>query len=153
MSKPKFQFTVLCEDMNHYLFISSYLKHKHSIGRVHLKISPAGKGSGEQYVRDHFAKEVKAHRSKSGQNAALIVVTDVDTYTFDRRWRSLTKNLDKPLSENDKIIILIPARNIETWFRYADNPEDCNETDDYKHGYKKVDPSQYGAKYAEENIF
>ncbi len=153
MSKPKkFQFTVLCEDTRHGHFIDGYLRRKYPNVSVYLIISPKGKGSGEQYVRDNFAEEVKNHR-KHGK--VLIVVTDADTYTFDGRLQSLAKNLDKDkqLSKNDKIIVLIPARNIETWFRYADSPEDCNEIKDYKHGYKKVEPSQCGEKYAKENIF
>ncbi len=157
MSKPKFRFTVLCEDKNHYYFIKSYLECKYSSGHGSFrpKISPEGKGSAEQYVRDNFAEEVKNHR-KYGN--VLIVVTDADNYTFDERLQTLnqtlTKNLYKQLSKDDKIIVLIPARNIETWFRYADNPEDCNENKDYKQEYdEEVTPKQYGAKYAKGNIF
>jgi len=156
MSKPKkFQFTVLCEDTRHGHFIDGYLRRKYPNKRVYLIISPKGKGSGEQYVRERFAKEVDEHRKRG---KVLIVVTDADNYTFDEHLQTLnqtlTKNLYKQLSKDDKIIVLIPARNIETWFRYADNPEDCNENKDYKQEYdEEVAPSQYGAKYAKGNIF
>jgi hypothetical protein len=151
MNKDQFRVTILSEDTRHSHFVIGYLE---KLGfknkNIFEKFSPKGEGSGEQFVRDNFPKEVKAHRSKKCQNIILIVVTDADGYTYKNRLDTLTKTLQTtPLQPNERIIILIPARNIETWFWYADNSTNCNEQTDYKPKYKKVKPSNYGEKYAE----
>ena len=149
-SKNEYRVTVLCEDKSHFDFVRGYLK---TLGFNHRKIfsevAPLGRGSGEQYVRKKFSKTATSFRKHQRGNTILVVVTDADKCTYQKRLDSLTNTLQTPLQAKERIIILIPKRNIETWFRYADDPTDCNEAKDYKPKYKKVKPSKYGKKYAE----
>ncbi len=151
-NRAKFRFTVLCEDKAHFNFVSGYLQARGiSSRRIYPNTPLPGVTSAEQYVRDKFDEEVKAHRNWVRENIVLIVVTDADKLTYNKRLRTLTDALQEqnssPLKEKERIIILIPARNIETWFRYAVNPGECNEEEDYKLQSKQV-PSSVGKEYA-----
>jgi hypothetical protein len=150
-SKDKFRVTVLCEDKSHLHFVIGYLE---ALGfeanKITGKIAPLGRGSGEQYVREQFAKSVTSYRQVKHENVILIVITDADKHTYENRFKTLTDTLTNPLSKEEKIVILIPAKNIETWFCYADNPVECDEKTDDKSKYKGASPSAYGKKYAED---
>lgn len=149
-SKDKFRVTVLCEDKSHFHFVMGYLE---ALGfeanKITGKIAPLGRGSGEQYVREQFAKFVTTRRQVKHENVILVVITDADKHTYEHRFKTLTDTLTESLSKEEKIVVLIPARNIETWFRYADNPVECDEQTDYKSQYKQASPSTYGKRYAE----
>jgi len=150
-SKDKFRFTVLCEDKAHFNFVSGYLQSRGVNSRKIFAHTPRpGIASAEQYVRDHFVEEVEAYRKWAREHIVLIVVTDADKYAYEHRFKTLTDTLTNPLSKEEKIVILIPAKNIETWFCYADNPVECDEKTDYKSKYKGVPASAYGKKYAED---
>lgn len=147
----KFRVTVLCEDKSHFHFVKGYLEALgFNRGKINGKIAISGRGSGEQYVRKWFPRMVKDHRRFKLENIILIVVTDADGYTYDKRLKTLTSTLEKQLSEDEKIVILVPTRNIETWFWYADNPTKCNEQEDYKSKYNQPKNSKYGEKYAKD---
>ncbi|OQW91684.1 MAG: hypothetical protein BWK78_03845 [Thiotrichaceae bacterium IS1] len=150
-SKDQFRVTVLCEDKSHFHLVTGYLK---TLGfearKMTGKIAPLGRGSGEQYVREHFAEFVTAYRQVKHENVILVVITDADKHTYAHRFKTLTDTLTEPLSKEEKIVILIPAKNIETWFCYADNPVECDEKTDYKSQYKNASSSAYGKKYAED---
>jgi hypothetical protein len=150
-SKDKFRVTVLCEDKSHFHFVTGYLK---TLGfearKMTGKIAPLGRGSGEQYVREQLVNLVTASRQFKHENIILVVITDADKHTYEHRFKTLTDTLTESLSKEEKIVVLIPARNIETWFRYADNPVECDEKTDYKSKYKGASASAYGKKYAED---
>jgi len=150
-SKDKFRVTVLGEDKSHLHFVMGYLE---TLGfkanKITGKIAPLGRGSGEQYVREQFAKFVTTYRQVKHENVILVVITDADKYTYENRLKTLTDTLTNPLSKEEKIIVLIPAKNIETWFCYADNSLECDEETDYKSKYKSTSPSACGKKYAED---
>jgi len=71
---------VLCEDRQHEAFARRFLKRAgkgHRIQRV--EISPRGRGSAEQYVRERFVKELAYYRErKHSVGQALIVLIDAD---------------------------------------------------------------------------
>jgi hypothetical protein len=153
-SKDKFRFTVLCEDKAHFNFVSGYLQSRGVSSRKIVANTPRpGVTSAEQYVRDHFVEEVEAYRKWAREHIVLIVVTDADKYAYDKRLKTLLDTLGEPLSKNERIVILIPTRNIETWFcyadKYADKPVEGDEQTDYKSKYKRASPSTYGKEYAE----
>src|SRR5262245_33521109 len=94
---------------------------------------PQGQGSGEQYVREHYAPEVRELRAGHSQRT-LAVVLDADTGDVTDRQSQLAAQLTSaglpPRAADERIIHLIPCRNIETWIEYLRGGQ-VNETDEY----------------------
>ena len=135
MAKPS-QIILLLEDKRHEQFIFRYLR-KLRIGHHAMRIekSPPGAGSAEQWVRERFAIEVDACRSRQAKTK-LIVLMDADTYTVQQRHFQLDQALQtagSPLTLRDAedVARLVPKRNIETWILCLNN-EGVNEETDYK---------------------
>ncbi|MGL4500622.1 MAG: hypothetical protein ACRC78_06835, partial [Planktothrix sp.] len=74
---------------------------------------------------------------------AVVVMTDDDKKTLFYKMRSLHKALDETAGQlnqdtrlpDDKVAIFVPARNIETWFRYINSypsGQECDEITDYE---------------------
>jgi hypothetical protein len=136
MSAGSVEVVILCEDRQQEVFIRRFLRVR---GREHRQfrpvISPAGRGSGEQWVRERFPQEVRAYRSQMGRrNAWLVVATDADTWTVQERVQSLERTCREAKlpfrQENEKLIFVVPKRNIETWFAYL-RGEAVNEAEAY----------------------
>ncbi len=135
---------LLCEDAATDTFVRRFLRRRqfkaHDITTLPI---PHGSQSGEQWVREKYPSELKAIRSR--QDAFLIVVIDADTHTtqarrsqLDNECRTQTVPTRKPA---DLVIIIVPRRNIETWFAYLDGiPVD--ETMDYR-AYRAKDPRPF----------
>ena len=115
------QVVVLAEDRRHQRFVRYYLKRLYgAIPTTRFVDLPSGRGSGEQWVRDHYALEVQAFRSRSTRaSTALIVLIDSDRGEIDGRVRQLRDALFQahfqPRADPEKIVHLIPKRNLETW--------------------------------------
>jgi hypothetical protein len=137
MAKPS-RVIILVEDNRHQQFILRYLR------RVGLELhamrfvpSPPGAGSGEQWVREQFAQEVAAYRSRRAHaETKLIVVVDADTHSVQERLAQLDRVLHdagvRPLDSNtEQIARLIPKRNVETWILCL-NDVPVDEVTDYK---------------------
>jgi len=136
MSANSVEVVVLCEDLQQECFIRRFLQ-KRGRQRYDFRplISPAGRGSGEQWVRVRFPRELKAHRSRIGRRSTwLIVATDADTQGVESRIRSFAHACDDagvPFREqSERVIFVVPKRNIETWFAYL-RGENPNERDTY----------------------
>ena len=99
---------------------------------------PQGRRSGEQWVRENYPGQVKAHRRKASfQRVGLVVLIDADTRTVAHRHNQLAQKLQKAglkaRSGEEAIIIWVPKRNIHTWVAYLlDREVDVNEQDDYE---------------------
>lgn len=99
--------------------VRRYLKREfNTLPRVEL--SPSGKGSAEQFVRERYPREVKEFRRRANHGtAALVVVIDADTRTVDQRLTELESALTKAdlpkRQSTEAIALLVPKRNIETW--------------------------------------
>lgn len=136
VDNKKKQIIVLCEDQKQQIFIRTLLVrlgyHKRKLRFV---TTPAGKQSGEQYVRNCYADQVRAIRKYGGDNMFLFVMIDADDKNIQDRMNELnmvlTNNHINPRSETDHIVILIPKRNIETWIYFLDG-NDVDEYTDYK---------------------
>ncbi|MCK5876957.1 MAG: hypothetical protein KAG43_04925 [Candidatus Marithrix sp.] len=116
--------------------------------KIFSNICPKGRGAGEKYVHDNYAKELKAYQSKKNHlNIVLVVVIDTDLNSIEDRIKSLGKKSQR--LDNEKVAIFIPKRNIETWFRYLDK-DDYNQEDDYKKEYKNSSTSKFAEKLAKE---
>jgi len=134
MSASSVEVVLLCEDRQDEVFIRRFLQRR---GRERYAfrslISPAGRGSGEQWVREQFPCELKAHRSQAGRrNTWLIVATDADTQSVDDRIRGLCeacKGAGIPFRHpNERVMFVVPKRSIETWFAFL-RGETVNESD------------------------
>ena len=135
---------LLCEDTATDTFVRRFLRRRQFKARdIRTLPIPHGSQSGEQWVREKYPSELQAIRSR--QNAFLIVVIDADTHTTQTRRSQLDDECNaeqvparKPA---DPVIIIVPRRNIETWFAYLDG-ESVDETVDYN-AYKSKDPRPF----------
>ncbi|MEH2450862.1 hypothetical protein [Nostoc sp.] len=134
MTQNRVQIVILCEDLQQQVFAYHFLKKRgFNIDPKNLTIrtSPKGKGAGEQFVRNHYAAEVKAYRRKNYRSGMLVVLIDADNETV----KATLKELDDALIEDsqelrkpdEKIAIFVPKRNIETWIHYLRTGEVVEE--------------------------
>jgi hypothetical protein len=129
---------LLVEDIHQENLLRHYLKqlgHNNRNMRV-VKVEP-GRGSGEQFVREQYAAEVRAIRARlTRTKACLIVMIDADIGSVNDRRRQFERALrdaDELLrSPTEPILNLIPKRNVETWILCL-NLQQVNEIDDYRH--------------------
>jgi hypothetical protein len=133
MSRRITDVLVLAEDKCQQNFAYHYLR---SLGvdtrRIRKLSLPLG-GSGEQYVRGRYPEQVGFCRQRDHRN--LVVAVDADLETVETRKRQLDDRLQEsglePRSAGEKIAILVPRRNIETWI-VALRGGLVNEERDYK---------------------
>jgi hypothetical protein len=96
---------------------------------IRVEKAPAGRGAGEQFVRERFPRELKAHRSRP-VSQALVVMMDGDAGGVEIRLQQLAKACrDAGVTEragHERVAFLIPTWNIETWLAYLDG-EDVEE--------------------------
>lgn len=132
------QVVVLSEDQHHQMFVYSWLRRRGiKSGKIRLVALPAGRGAGEQYVREQYPKEVQTHRRRAGaQDCRLVTIIDADVLPVRKRFEQLDQSLlnaglDKR-SPGERICILVPKRNIETWIHFLVTTEPVDEEMDYK---------------------
>ncbi len=113
---------VLCEDQEQQILVRRYLSR---LGRSDASFRPvAGRhGSGSQYVRTQFPKEVAICRRTLGNRTRclLIVMTDADNLTAPSREKTLHDELagtgKAPVNQTEPVVILIPKWQVETWIK------------------------------------
>ncbi len=127
---------ILCEDRQHEAFVRRFLAQAGKGLRVQrVEVSPKGRGSGEQFVRARFARELAFYRERQHRvEQALIVVIDADGRDMGERARQFdqaaTEGGGAPRGPEERVLIFVPARNIETWLAYLDG-QTVNESDQY----------------------
>ena len=123
---------LLCEDSQTDSFVRRFLRNRNIRARD-IYTLPLPGGSGEQWVREHYPYQLKAIRRK--QKAILIVVIDADLHTTAFRRSQLDLECDRkhvPRRElKDPVMVVVPRRNIETWFAYLKGDTDIDETQRY----------------------
>ena len=130
------QIVILCEDDNQMNFVRKYLmRRKVDRRRIRINKAPSGRGAGSHYVIENYPAEVKALRSRAYLRAGLLAVVDADTVPVEERLRqfetSLAQSGQDRRNDTERVGLLIPKRNVETWvFHLLGN--DVNEEDDYK---------------------
>ena len=130
------QVVILCEDYMHFNFARRYLIQRGIEGRrIRGNVAPSGRGAGSQYVLNGYPKEVKAIRSRGYLRAGLVAVVDADVCSVQQRLRqfddALVESRQSGRVETERIALLAPKRNVETWvFHLLGN--EVNEEDDYK---------------------
>lgn len=141
--------TLLCEDSQTDAFVRRFLKRRNFRARdVRTLPLPAGRQSGEQWVRKRYPAELRAIRGR--RSAYLIVVTDADVRsTNDRR-----AHLDAECAEQgvpvrtgeDPVLLIVPRRNIETWLAYVDAGEPVDEERQYPRLKRERDCDRHANK-------
>lgn len=120
MSRPS-QVVVLAEDQRQAGFVRRYLyRSGYSAHDIRVEELPSGRGCGEQWVRERYARAVKAYRGRSARaRTALVVAIDADTGDVERRLRQFREALERAgaaaRAKGESIAHLVPKRNIETW--------------------------------------
>lgn len=159
MSKRIAQTIILAEDANHQKLVRSYLKRMrgkvYSDRTVRFQISPSGRGSAEQYVRENYPKEVREFRRRRARGACfLVVMVDADKEETSFRQQQLTQSLKNsnlsPRQESEPIVVLIPKRHVETWIR-ALLGNQVDEDTDYKR--KLPAPSSTEIRLSAEKLY
>ena len=112
---------LLCEDSQTDAFVRRFLRHRNFRSRdIDTRPLPAGRQSGEQWVRAEYPDELRAIRGR--RNAYLIVVTDADTNTTAARRAQLDaacrREGVRQRDDRDPVLVIVPRRNIETWLAY-----------------------------------
>ncbi len=154
MTKRHADIIVLCEDRTHANFVCHYLK-KRGFNHRQLRVRPVphGSGSGAQFVLQGYATEVKAYRSQANHlSLALITVIDADRQEVQHIHHCLEGQLQNANIENrktgERIALLVPKRNIETWIVYLQGTP-VDEESDYKQHSLAENYKQAGITLAE----
>jgi hypothetical protein len=115
---------VLCEDQEHQNLVRRYLiRAGHRSHTFHFLPLCGRDGSGAQYVRVHFPKQVTICRGILGRRTGclLIVITDADDHSVRERERTLQHELTQShhdsVTATEPIVILIPKWQVETWIK------------------------------------
>ena len=154
----KYRVRVLCEDRCHYDFIRGFFISQGVEGNRKFNLCadlPEGKGSAEQHVKKHFYSALRSY-ARSGENIFLIVALDADTSDSKEILQLLNgiaqENGGDEIKDSDKLFLMLPKRNIETWFEWFDAINTGNvsvdETIDYKQRHKKAKSQKYGENFS-----
>ena len=136
MANNRVQVIVRCEDLQQRCFIYRFLVEKGFDRRnINIKNSPSGKGAATQWVLKQYPVEVKALRSGPPASKRLISIIDADVETVDERKRqhddALVSAGQERRSNGERIAVVVPKRNIETWIYHLLGSLCINETDVY----------------------
>ena len=100
---------------------------------MRVEKAPAGRGSGEQWVRERFPKELQELRRRH-VSTVMVVMLDGDRFTVDERLSALDSSCTRAeiptRSTTDRVAVFVPNRNIETWIEYLAG-NDVNEEEPY----------------------
>ena len=153
------QAVIVCEGSDDYDFARGYLG-KLGAKRFVPRVNPRGKGAGNAWVRDKFAEELKAYRSRRKHlDIILVVLTDGDGQTPAQQKRQLEHSprmgaLGQSARQPDeRVLIVVPMRHIEAWFEFVVSGA-CDELEKnaYKNRYRGArskTPLRWGGELAE----
>lgn len=128
----KVQLVILCEDTQHEAFIRRFLRETgFSTNRLRVEKAPDGRGSGAQFVRKRFPRELRTFREKRHIAQALIVMIDGDAKGLHARLKALgdacARHGVDMRHDDESVAVFVPTWCIETWFAYLDG-ETVDET-------------------------
>lgn len=128
---------LLCEDQQHSAFAVRLLtKLGWNKRRIRVSFGHRGQGSGEQFVRVNFPKELKAYRSRRNiVEHRLVAMIDGDSLGVQGRIRMLDDECNQqgvpPRKGSDKMAVFVPTSRIETWFSYLEGKAVDESRSDY----------------------
>lgn len=129
---------MLAKDVRQQQFIRRYLyRLGYTRHQMDFKSLPEGSGSGEHWVRQHYANCVRDYRVRFARaKTSFVVAIDADTGDVSQRLRQFQIALEQeglaPRANDEAVIHLIPRRNIETWILCLSGIAVDEETD-YRH--------------------
>jgi len=134
---------VLCEDTQQWVFLRRFfLKRGIPAQKIRSNISPSGRGAGCKYVIDNLPKEVRWYRSNANKlRCCLVVAIDSDvSETVQKRKSEIEKALtdagESMIDRTERVALLVPRRNVETWICFLLGQE-VNEEAEYRHFEKE----------------
>jgi len=124
MSKRKATLAIICEDTQQECFARRFL---YGMGWNHRQLrvvkSPSGRGSGDKWVKEKYARELSNYR-QSHVKYAFLTIVDGDTFGVQGRIQQFDNKcieLEIPVrTPSDKAAMIVPTRNIETWIRFLE---------------------------------
>lgn len=131
-SETVIRITLLCEDHQMHTFACRFLYRRNFRARQVISLPCPQRGSGEQRVRKHFPTALRAVRGR--KHAFLVVMIDADSGSTKNRRDQLARECRQQgvavPTEEDRVLVAVPRRNIETWFAYLAG-RDVDETTRY----------------------
>jgi hypothetical protein len=119
---------------------------------IRVRMSPAGRGSGKNWVNKQVVVEVNALRSQGYQSLAVLVGSDVDELTLAERIRQLEDSLATAQAfartPQERIAYWLPKWHVETWMS-ALAGETVDENTQYKNQLGEVDAKQIGRAFVD----
>jgi hypothetical protein len=140
MGDRRARITIVSEDLQHEVFVRNFLVElKFERRKIVVVTCPPGSRSGEQYVREQYPRQLRAHRGAvKYRQVALIIITDADNLTVEGRRQQLEGAVasagSAPRADDEGVAIAIPRRNIETWIHYL-----MGQAVDETTAYRKLD--------------
>ncbi len=121
LSARKVRLILICEDSAHESLVRRFLSLAGWPTRLlEVNKQPPGFGSGEQWVRERLVSELELYwRKRNHVNYGIIAVTDWDTVDRLAQLKSAceARGVRWP-GPGERLLIVTPARNVETWARY-----------------------------------
>lgn len=119
---------------------------------IRIRMSPAGRGSGKNWVNGQYVVEVKALHSQGYQSLAVLVGSDVDELTLGERMRQLEESLAianvSARTPQERIAYWLPKWHVETWI-LALAGDSVDENMWYKNQLTDVDCKQIGRAFVD----
>jgi hypothetical protein len=134
MSARKVQVVVVCEDSQHETFLRRVLS---GLGyerrKIRVEKSPSGRGAADAWVLQQVPKLLRVYRTRHVEHLAVAMM-DADRSTLEDRQQQLDDACRaqgmKPREPNERVAVLLPRRNVETWLAYLDG-KSVDETSAY----------------------
>lgn len=124
---------VRCEDLQQRCFLYRFLVEKGIHPRA-IQIKHCPGGDAKRFVFDEHPVQVKALRTVPHLSKAVISMIDADDCTVADRKKQCDEALAasglQPRAASERIAVLTPRRNIETWVHHLLG-EAVNEHDEY----------------------
>jgi len=143
---------LLCEDKQQSAFMRRFFS---AMGwdKRRIRVIPLPSKSGEQHVRIHFPKELKAYRTRRHKvRCGLAVMIDGDNQGVVKRIRQLDDECRKHEVEirnsHEAVAIFVPTWHIESWIACLDG----QEVDENRRDYPSLDRPRDCKKHVDELV-
>jgi hypothetical protein len=132
MSARKVQVVVVCEDAQHEAFLRRILS---GLGyeRRKIRVEKSDRGAANAWVLQQVPNLLRVYRTGHVEHIVVVMI-DTDERTLEDRLRQVDDACRaqgiEPRKPEERVAVLLPQRNIETWLAYLDG-EDVDETSTY----------------------
>ncbi len=147
------QIVLLCEDTQHEACLRRFLFGMGwEMRAIRVEKAVTGRGSADQFVRQQFPRELKAHRTRHASQA-FVTMMDGDRYGVEARLGQLNEacragGVDVR-SLGERVAVFVPTWSIETGFAYLDGATVDEVRSDYPRLPKERDCQRHVAALAD----